>query len=105
MTNIGTSFLALNTRRLIIDRKAIAAAMLLSFKVNIITANAKFKSWSLWCNVNASIRIARLASITRGIDFALIGLRANYSTLIRILPLPHSQLDANGKATRNSYQF
>ena len=44
MANIGTSFLALDTRRLAVGRKATAAAVLLSFKVDNIAANAKFRS-------------------------------------------------------------
>lgn len=44
MANIGTSFLALNTRRLAVARKDAAAALLLSFNVDMMTAHTKSRS-------------------------------------------------------------
>lgn len=54
MANIGTSFLALDTRRLAVGRKATAAAAVLFFKLGVMMESVK-RGYEAWvCDLSVS---------------------------------------------------
>ena len=76
MVNIGTWFLALDTRRLAVGRKATATALHFSLKLDVITDTGKRGREACLFDVNVSVRVGGLASVMRGIKFAVVGLVA-----------------------------